>query len=60
MKITELNEKLKKVKLLAMDVDGTLTDGSLFIPKPGDYETFLCKRWDGITLLNKAGIKQAR
>lgn len=60
MKITELNEKLKKVKLLVMDVDGTLTDGSLFYSENGEVmKRFCAKDGMGITLLNKAGIKSA-
>ncbi|HPU23016.1 MAG TPA: HAD-IIIA family hydrolase [Candidatus Kapabacteria bacterium] len=60
MKLTELKEKLKKVKLLAMDVDGTLTDGSLYYSENGEImKRFCAKDGMGITLLNKSGIPSA-
>ena len=32
----EYNEKLSKISLLVMDVDGTLTDGSMYYTENGD------------------------
>lgn len=60
MKLDELKEKLKKIKLIAMDVDGTLTDGSLYYTENGEImKRFSARDGMGITLLNKAGIKSA-
>lgn len=60
MKLSELKEKLKKIKILAMDVDGTLTDGSLYYTENGEiFKRFSAKDGMGITLLNKAEIKSA-
>ncbi len=60
MKLFALNEKLKKIKLLAMDIDGTLTDASLFYSATGEMlKRFSTKDGMGITLLHKAGIKTA-
>lgn len=53
-------ERLKKVRLLAMDIDGTLTDGAMYYSPQGD----MLKRFDtrdgmGITLLHLSGIQTA-
>ena len=51
---------LKPVKLCVMDVDGVLTDGSIYVGDSGE-ETKRFNVWDGagITLLHRAGIKTA-
>ena len=49
-----MNEDLKKVRLIVMDVDGTLTDGSVYIGKTGE----VCKRFhikDGLGI--RVGIE---
>lgn len=45
------------IKLVAFDVDGVLTDGSLIFDENGhEYKTFNAKDGQGIVNLNKAGI----
>lgn len=46
-----------KIKLVAFDVDGVLTDGSLTFDENGhEYKTFNAKDGQGIVNLNNAGI----
>lgn len=46
-----------KIKLVAFDVDGVMTDGSITYAENGvEYKTFNAKDGQGITNLNKAGI----
>lgn len=50
----------KKIKLVAFDVDGVLTDGSLTFDELGhEYKTFNAKDGQGIVNLNNAGIVTA-
>jgi len=52
-----INELAKKIKILALDVDGVLTDGSLTFSETGEeYKTFNAKDGQGIVCLNKAGF----
>lgn len=52
--------KAEQIKLVILDVDGVLTDGSLFIGSDGEVaKRFNCRDGLGITLLHKAGIKTA-
>ncbi|MFI3301379.1 MAG: HAD hydrolase family protein [Candidatus Gastranaerophilales bacterium] len=52
-----MQEKFKKIKLVAFDVDGVLTDGSLTFDEDGrEYKTFNAKDGQGIVNLNKADI----
>ncbi len=45
------------IKLVAFDVDGVLTDGSLTFDEEGhEYKTYNAKDGQGIVNLNKAGI----
>ena len=58
----DLNLKLKakNIKLVAFDVDGVMTDGSLIYSSSGEeLKTFNAKDGQGIVMLNKAGIKTA-
>ncbi len=60
--ITDLNLKLKakNIKLVAFDIDGVMTDGSLTYHEDGsESKTFNAKDGQGIVMLNKAGIKTA-
>lgn len=52
----DINERLKKIKLLALDFDGVLTDNKVFIDETGK-EMVICDRSDslGIDLLKKKG-----
>lgn len=50
-------EKAKKIKLMAFDVDGVFTDGSLTFGEDGkEYKTFNAKDGQGIVCVEKAGI----
>ncbi len=45
------------IKLFATDVDGTLTDGKIYLSEKGDeYKAFSVKDGQGIKLLQKAGV----
>lgn len=49
-----------RIKLFAMDVDGTMTDGKLYIGCGGELaKAFQVKDGQGIALLRKAGILTA-
>ena len=53
-----LRKKLKKIKLLILDVDGVLTDGYLFYDYQGNQmKRFSVKDGLGIRYLQKAGLK---
>ena len=53
----KLLDKLKKIKLLALDFDGVLTDGYVYINQQGE-ETVRCSRKDslGTNILQAIGI----
>lgn len=59
MEITDaINEKLKQVQLLLLDVDGVLTDGSIIYHHDGtETKIFNVKDGLGIRLLMDAGIQ---
>ena len=49
-----------KIKLLAMDVDGTLTDGSVYMDGEGhEFKRFDIQDGMGIALLRREGIEIA-
>lgn len=52
-----INEKLSRIKLLAMDFDGVMTDGSVYVDEEG-VEMVRCSRKDGLglSMLKRAGI----
>ncbi len=53
-------KNIKKIKLLILDVDGVLTDGSIIYFADGDeYKIFNVKDGLGIHLAQRAGIKIA-
>ncbi len=53
-----LNNKLKRIKLLLLDVDGVLTDGDIIYNDNGEEtKVFNVKDGLGIRLLMKVGIK---
>lgn len=55
--LTGLLEKLSKVKLVVLDIDGTITDGSLYYSKNGlELKKFNVKDGLAITLLRFIGI----
>lgn len=51
-------KKLKSIKLLALDFDGTLTLGAYVIFKQDGSESVVCSRRDslGVDMLKKAGV----
>lgn len=53
-------EIAKNIKLLILDVDGVLTDGSIILDNEGnEFKTFHVRDGHGIKMLEKAGIKVA-
>ncbi len=60
MKTKSLNEKLVKIKLLVMDVDGTLTDSAMYYSERGEeLKRFSTRDGMAITLLHKNSIDTA-
>lgn len=56
----ELKEKLKKIKLFILDVDGVLTDGSIVYSSQGEeIKTFNVHDGYGIEMLRQASIPVA-
>lgn len=56
----ELHSRLSQVKLLALDVDGVLTDGGLFYTESGEVlRRFNIKDGQGIKLLRQSGLEVA-
>ena len=55
-----LKEKIKRIKLLILDVDGVLTDGSINYTDDGrEFKSFNVKDGHGIKLLMRAGVEVA-
>jgi 3-deoxy-D-manno-octulosonate 8-phosphate phosphatase (KDO 8-P phosphatase) len=53
-------EKIKRIKLLIVDVDGVLTDGKSYIMPDGrEMKIFCVKDGSGIVMGHRAGIKTA-
>lgn len=52
-----LNAKLAKVRLFLCDVDGVLTDGSVFMGGPSELKQFNIQDGLGLVLLKREGIK---
>lgn len=53
-------EKIKRLKLLVLDVDGVLTDGRLFFDDQGkEYKCFHARDGHGIKLLRQSGVEVA-
>lgn len=56
--ITLIYEKAKKIKLIIFDVDGVLTDGSLFLGDDGqEYKAFNSQDGHGMKMLMESGVK---
>jgi len=54
----EILERAKNIKLIAFDVDGVLTDGSLFYGEQGEeYKAFHSKDGLGMKLLMRTGVQ---
>src|SRR5208282_6862744 len=54
---TSLKAKLKRVKLFLCDVDGVLTDGSIFIGGEREFKRFNIRDGLGLVLARRAGLK---
>ena len=53
-------DRAKKIKLIIFDVDGTLTDGGIYIGENGEiFKAFNCRDGFGITFAHKVGLKTA-
>ncbi len=53
----QLQSKLARVKLFLCDVDGVLTDGSIFITADSEFKQFSIQDGLGMILLRREGIK---
>ena len=56
-KTTSLLQKLRRIKLFLCDVDGVLTDGSIFIGGQHEYKRFNIRDGLGLVLARRAGLK---
>jgi 3-deoxy-D-manno-octulosonate 8-phosphate phosphatase (KDO 8-P phosphatase) len=57
---TELSGKAKKIKLLILDVDGVMTDGSIILDNEGnELKRFHVRDGHGIKMLDRVGIRTA-
>lgn len=55
-----VEERAKRIRLVVMDVDGTLTDAAMYYTAEGEYmKRFTTRDGMGITLLRRAGIECA-
>lgn len=55
-----MKERIKKIKVLVMDVDGVLTDGRIIVDSQGvESKNFDVQDGMGIVLLRNAGLKTA-
>lgn len=52
----ELQARLARVKLLLCDVDGILTDASVYVGEPGEYKRFNVRDGLGIALWRRQGF----
>ncbi|MBI5049519.1 MAG: HAD-IIIA family hydrolase [Nitrospirae bacterium] len=59
-KSSKLENKAKKIKLLILDVDGVMTDGSIILDNEGnEFKVFHVRDGHGIKMLQRAGINVA-
>ncbi len=59
-KLERVSERAKKIKLLILDVDGVLTDGSIILDNKGnEFKRFHVRDGHGVKMLRKAGIRSA-
>lgn len=52
-----LDSRLKAVRLFLCDVDGVLTDGSIFVGGPREFKRFNIRDGLGLVLARRAGLK---
>ncbi|EGV52127.1 3-deoxy-manno-octulosonate-8-phosphatase KdsC [Candidatus Endoriftia persephone] len=54
----DIQEKARRIRLVIFDVDGVLTDGSLFLGDDGqEYKAFNSRDGHGIKMLQQSGIE---
>jgi 3-deoxy-D-manno-octulosonate 8-phosphate phosphatase (KDO 8-P phosphatase) len=51
-----LEDRIKKIKLIAFDVDGVLTDGSIVVSSKDEIKVFNVKDGLGLTMARKLGF----
>src|SRR3974390_1911394 len=54
---SQLRTRLRRIKLFLCDVDGVLTDGSIFIGGEREFKRFNIRDGLGMVLLRRAGLK---
>jgi 3-deoxy-D-manno-octulosonate 8-phosphate phosphatase (KDO 8-P phosphatase) len=58
--LIDVIERAKRVRLVIFDVDGVLTDGSLFLGDDGqEYKAFHSRDGHGMTMLRQSGVTLA-
>ena len=56
----ELQERLARIRLVVLDVDGVLTDGGIYLTNSGDeMKKFNAKDGFGIKAIERHGVKTA-
>jgi 3-deoxy-D-manno-octulosonate 8-phosphate phosphatase (KDO 8-P phosphatase) len=56
----DIKEKAKKIRILILDVDGVMTDGSIILDNDGnEYKRFHVRDGHGVRMLLRAGIRGA-
>lgn len=59
-KMQEIRERASRIRLLIFDVDGVLTDGSLFLGDDGqEYKAFNSRDGHGMVMLQESGVRLA-
>lgn len=53
----DLQQRLARVRLLLCDVDGILTDASIYVGEPGEYKRFSVRDGLGIAVWRRQGFK---
>lgn len=60
MSMDELMERAARIRLVVFDVDGVLTDGSLFLDDNGmEYKAFHSRDGHGMKMLQESGVEIA-
>jgi 3-deoxy-D-manno-octulosonate 8-phosphate phosphatase (KDO 8-P phosphatase) len=58
--MNDVHKKAKEIRMVIFDVDGVLTDGSLFIGDDGqEYKAFCSRDGHGMKMLQKTGVELA-
>jgi 3-deoxy-D-manno-octulosonate 8-phosphate phosphatase (KDO 8-P phosphatase) len=57
MAAPDLDARLKRVKMILTDVDGVMTDGSVFITSDGEIKQFDIQDGLGLVLMRRLGFK---